>query len=62
MCGKQRSYKSFAFVSAVTKGVTGAFFVSAANTRLSSELEKCGGKRALVGQEHGLGRANHKSL
>jgi hypothetical protein len=42
MCGKQRSYKSFAFVSAVTKGVTGAFSVSAANTGLRREAKKFG--------------------
>jgi hypothetical protein len=34
-CGKQRRYKSFVFVSAANKGVTGTFLVSAVNKRLS---------------------------
>jgi hypothetical protein len=35
MCGKHWGYKSFVFVSAVTKGLTGDYFASAASTGLS---------------------------
>jgi hypothetical protein len=35
MCGKQRGYKSFVFVSAATKGLTGENFASAANKGVS---------------------------
>jgi hypothetical protein len=40
MCGKQRGYKSFVFVSAATKGVTDAFFVSAVKKGLSEKDRK----------------------
>ena len=36
MCGKQRSYKSFVFVSAVNKGLTGGISASAATKGLSA--------------------------
>ena len=35
MCGKHWGYKSFVFVSAVTKGLTGDYFASAASKGLS---------------------------
>jgi hypothetical protein len=40
MCGKQRGYKSFVFVSAATKGVTGENFVSAARKGLSANTKR----------------------
>jgi hypothetical protein len=40
MCGKQRGYKSFVFVSAARKGLTGDYFASAANKGLSRNTKR----------------------
>jgi hypothetical protein len=54
MCGKQRSYKSFVFVSAANKEVTGKFLISAVNKGVSGNMQlgkRRGGVAGAVGRE-----------
>jgi hypothetical protein len=50
MCGKHWGYKSFVFVSAVTKGLTGDYFVSAAMIGLSRNSKLETRKKAKLGE------------